>query len=435
MIPFPLIRPLDAPAARWLHSAAVLFLAFLPVAMVVANRSSIAFLVLSTLCALGGLIAEGGWRDLVARVRAALATPLGLATLAFLGWSGLSVMWSGARPVSLHYLGEFWLPVCTALVLAFILPSRLSRAGLWTIAAFLVLACAMVLFELATGITYRRTLGLRADGHIFNRSTVTILTLAIPVWVGLLRGQGLLPRMGALVLVGCVAAVSLLTESGAAALGLAVAVLATAAALVAPRLALWAGGIALLALLAVAPVLGSSAQALVPPEVHRALSGAHSRERVDIWTSYGAVVSQEPWLGTGFATSARMPTLPVASRVPRKLRPGLAQSHPHNAALQIWTELGGIGAVLAGLVIALVLRALSRLPDAQLLTALPLFGVAAAISLVSHGAWQGWWTAAVGAAVVLARACFDLGSPATPRPADLMRLRAAAPREAPPVMS
>jgi hypothetical protein len=42
--------------------------------------------------------------------------------------------------------------------------------------------------------------------------------------------------------------------------------------------------------------------------------------------------------------------------------------------------------------------------------ALALFATVAAISLVSHGAWQGWWAAAVGAAIVLARAVERLAS-------------------------
>jgi len=214
-----LIAPIDNPRARQLYSAAVILLALLPVAMVIANRSSIAFLVASTLCALGGAAAERRIGDVVRDLRSALAAPLGLAALAFLAWSALSLLWSGARPTTLHFLGEFWLPVGSALLLSLILPQRLSRAGLWLIAGALVLGCAIILVELALGLDHRRALGARAAGYIFNRSTVTILTLAIPVLAGPLVLAGARERAGALVLFASVAAVAMVTESGAGALG------------------------------------------------------------------------------------------------------------------------------------------------------------------------------------------------------------------------
>jgi O-antigen ligase len=77
--------------------------------------------------------------------------------------------------------------------------------------------------------------------------------------------------------------------------------------------------------------------------------------------------------------------------------------HPHNAALQIWVELGFIGAALAAAVLACVLRGLYDLPLAKLAPRLTLLTGGAAIALVGHGAWQGWWAAALGAALVWLR--------------------------------
>ena len=80
----------------------------------------------------------------------------------------------------------------------------------------------------------------------------------------------------------------------------------------------------------------------------------------------------------------------------------LAVGHPHNAAIQIWAELGAVGAILAAGV------ARPRLAIDRGTCRAPRFGAAsrallaaiAAVSLVGHGAWQGWWAAAIGAAIV-----------------------------------
>jgi O-antigen ligase len=67
--------------------------------------------------------------------------------------------------------------------------------------------------------------------------------------------------------------------------------------------------------------------------------------------------------------------------------------HPHNAALQVWLELGVPGAALFALLAAIVWRALARVGWP------PLFGAAAGASLTiaflccfaTYGIWQEWW--------------------------------------------
>jgi O-antigen ligase len=67
--------------------------------------------------------------------------------------------------------------------------------------------------------------------------------------------------------------------------------------------------------------------------------------------------------------------------------------HPHNAALQVWLELGAPGAALFALLVALVWGALARAEWP------PLFAAAAGASLTvafvgcfaTYGIWQEWW--------------------------------------------
>jgi O-antigen ligase len=91
---------------------------------------------------------------------------------------------------------------------------------------------------------------------------------------------------------------------------------------------------------------------------------------------------------------------PVAEQVAPDFATLLAVGHPHNAALQIWVELGVIGAFLGALVAALLLRGMAGLGRAELAAATALLAAGLADSLVGQGAWQGWWPAAIGAALV-----------------------------------
>jgi O-antigen ligase len=171
----------------------------------------------------------------------------------------------------------------------------------------------------------------------------------------------------------------------------------------APRLSLWGAAAAVVVLVSIAPLMGRIGDRLIPVSVHHSLENSHSRERVDIWRGFGMVVEDHPFHGFGIGVSSRMAELPVAARVPPELRTWLPVGHPHNAALQIWVELGMAGATLGLAVVLLVLLRLKDLPADRLAPRLALFGAVAAISLIGHGAWQGWWPAAVGAAVVWLR--------------------------------
>ncbi len=76
--------------------------------------------------------------------------------------------------------------------------------------------------------------------------------------------------------------------------------------------------------------------------------------------------------------------------------------HPHNASLQIWLELGGLGALLTAILVIALWRIIGALTDpaaragatAMLLSALT-------VANLSFGIWQTWWMATLTAAAVL----------------------------------
>jgi len=86
----------------------------------------------------------------------------------------------------------------------------------------------------------------------------------------------------------------------------------------------------------------------------------------------------------------------------RAFGPGI-RLHPHNAALQIWMELGLIGAVAAAIVWAAIFAGLSR-PARSPAAAASAAAAAAYLvfGAVSFGVWQEWW---LGLGALTALAC------------------------------
>jgi O-antigen ligase len=144
-------------------------------------------------------------------------------------------------------------------------------------------------------------------------------------------------------------------------------------------------------------------QSVMPESVHERLASSNSQARVDIWRSFGAAVREAPWLGSGFAPGPAFPRSAAAAAVDPDYRAFLAVGHPHNGALQIWSELGIFGAFLGGLVLTLVVRSIAGLPPHLFAPAFAVLAAAVSVSLVGHGLWQGWWAAVIGAAIVCLR--------------------------------
>lgn len=383
--------------------AAAVVLALMPLGMALAHRSSPVFIVLAALCCLVALTVEGRLKTFLNEAASVLTRPLGLAVLAFLAWCLASVAWSELKVLSLRALGEFLLPLASAFVLALSLPSRMTKGGLWVLALSFLAACAIIVIDLRSGLMIRHALGARAENFVFNRSVITLAVLAAPL-VAWLSGQFRLGNGLALAGLFLLAGTVFLSASGAAVLGLGVACLAFPFAWLWPRLARWIAVAGFVTAMAAAPFIGVIGTSLIPPSAHKQMATGHSQERVRLWTSFGLAVREQPVIGAGFGVSARMQETQVAAQVPAQHRPMLAIGHPHNAMLQIWAELGLVGVALALGVILLALAASMRTDRLTASLSLALIAGAAAIAYVGHGAWQGWWVASLGAAVIWMRA-------------------------------
>lgn len=103
--------------------------------------------------------------------------------------------------------------------------------------------------------------------------------------------------------------------------------------------------------------------------------------RLEIWRLVERLIEQRPFLGWGLDASRTFAGVPL---------------HPHNAALQIWLELGLPGAVLAALFFVWMFHGIGQLQAEDPETAGAAAGAAAAylvIGALSFGVWQEWWLA------------------------------------------
>lgn len=197
------------------------------------------------------------------------------------------------------------------------------------------------------------------------------------------------------------------TAKIAAVLGLVAAGAAWAAPRLVPRLigaALSAAIMAMPLLVALVPAL--PLERLPPSALHRML----------IWDFTAARIAERPVLGWGMEASREIPggrDQPSAAALDRMRvgDPGLRRwfaephvqvlpLHPHNGALQLWLELGAVGAAIAALLAWFLGVAASRAPCPAAATGA--LTSAAVTAMLSFGAWQAWWVAAMLLAAVAA---------------------------------
>lgn len=112
--------------------------------------------------------------------------------------------------------------------------------------------------------------------------------------------------------------------------------------------------------------------------------------RAAIWSFTAERILEKPAFGWGLHASRTMPRGKVQFATGAELLP----LHPHNAALQIWLELGLVGAIAA----AAAMLALGRRIQGSGPTRAALAGAlcaAFAVASVGYGIWQGWWMGAL----------------------------------------
>jgi len=365
----------------------------LPLAMAISNRSSPLFLAFAALFVLASRLAA--YRLVLKGVR----TPALIFAACGIVYPLLTLAWAMRPALGLFSWGEAVLPAVSSAIL--VMSWRIVPPPRWMIAALAVamlIAGAFIVAELHFGLPLRHLYGGRLATFVHNRPVVTLLLLLGPVLVLVgLRSRRMLCWSVLLVTVVAI----LVSESEAAKLGL-LAAAGTLALTYAPFV--WVKRlltVVLLGLIWMQPYFGSTVEKIVPNTVIEATKAGNSRARIELWQAFSDVARRYPVFGTGFASSPHMGSHPVAAEISPAYRKLLNVGHPHNAFLQVWVELGAVGALfLTGLVLW-VLECLSGAPAHIRRAGLVTLMTATSIGLVSHGAWQGWWIAAIALAAAL----------------------------------
>jgi len=342
------------------------------------------------------------------------APMLGLA-LALLGWCAVSALWSSEAPRALQSTASLAalvvLGAMAARAVAADAPSNLRQLGPALVGG-LALGAALMAFDHASGNAFRLAVrGFPNDMPFIAfglKPAVSFLALLLPL---VLAATGV-PTVLRALLIGAGLVLAAWLPGDAARYALVGGLVAAGVATTAPRLISRVAAVALAGFILLAPVLIGAVTARGLDISGLSYSAAH---RVLIWDFVKDRIAERPLVGWGMETSRAMPegTRPPAPETLTRFgltspeaRAWFAQTaaqrlplHPHNASLQIWLELGAVGAGLAAALAAAVLLAAGASPVAAAAT-----GAVASASVtgqLSFGVWQPWWVAALMLVVVV----------------------------------
>lgn len=334
--------------------------------------------------------------------------------LALVAWALISTIWTNAVPERHGIEGATGVKLALELGLygAFVAGSlMLSRAA--GARAALVLAIglmALTVVFLIDGVTraevyqaIRAAVGdpQRPDWAMRDvaRASYVMALLFWPAYLRLEQARWRIPSaaMAGAMLIGCYL---LNADAPLAALVISGAVFAAVRFLGRPALLVWIGGVALYFLAAplIIHALGHGPLISAAPDDIRVQSWAI---RTDIWRFAADRIFEKPFLGWGLdAARTFSPQIPL---------------HTHNAAIQIWLELGAVGAAIAALFWLWLGGRIDAIEDRDR----PLAAACAAcasgyltIGALSFGVWQEWWLAlgalAIASCAALAAARRDM---------------------------
>jgi exopolysaccharide production protein ExoQ len=341
-------------------------------------------------------IQSGGWP------RVSLGPALLFAI--FIAWCGLSLIWdlnpgSGARKLVDVVLAA------AALLALLGLASRVSpeqsRRLCWTLvggmlAGFVLLAIE-TLFDFPL---YRLVMGGNpklADLVEAKRSADALPLLVWPACLALARlGR---PSAGALLAAAFTVACVKLTASSAT-MGMALSIVVFAACFVST---IWVRRLlALTTVLAFILIIPLSIVAYDQGGTTAHWLKHSGQHRVEIWHFTAEKTLERPLFGWGFNASRYVPNGDAVSHF---LPPGqsLIPLHPHDAFLQVWLEIGAVGAIIVGGILLLGLRAIGQWPAGVARFTLPGYAAGLVVAGLAFGIWQSWWMATLAFSAVAYR--------------------------------
>lgn len=258
----------------------------------------------------------------------------------------------------------------------------------------LAVALVILMFELSTDASFYRMLTGREDDpdvplFRYNRGTSALVLLAWPAaaWAWSARRRGL--AVGLLVLTVAAAG----HGDSASALGAGLLALAVAGfAALAPVLTLNLGLMVVTVFAVLTPFIFINLLGWVRPIIDTIPPSV--LDRIEIWHHGAKAVFEAPVFGHGIGVIRHLPLADQSFTGYRHLvKP---PTHPHDAALQIWLELGAIGVILFAFLVWVVARGSRGLEKSWRVAALAAGAGIVFTALVSYGLWQETWLGIIG---------------------------------------
>ena len=355
------------------------------------------------------------------RIRTILRQPVALGLIAFLTLAAISAIWSIEPASSLRTALTLAATFFGGLFLADtvnVLKEEERKKLYLGIVVGGVLALLLIIFEQLTDGFLTRTIQIAKGNNISTAKNMLaglnsgMSVLAIFAWPWALAVKNRFGTTASVLALLMSIVVIFLSSADTPALAFVVGLLVAVLSLVSRKI--------VLALAAVLTVAGITLAPLVPgllPDPHteaRAYSSLSNSgvHRLAIWQTVAEHISKDPVLGIGmngtrflYGNADRVVNV-FAADDPAKMWKNLAEPiplHAHNGILQIWLELGGIGALLLAGVLLTVMWRIRQGFDDVVATALRLGMLFSGMILfsLSFGPWQGWWQAAIWLSIMM----------------------------------
>lgn len=328
--------------------------------------------------------------------------------VALLGWAAITLLWAPSAAEGADGIVR----MVAATYFGLVILSRIQRTSsavrsdamrwfLWSYALALALLAVQMVSNALLGpenSLYVAFYGYEARNEAFYNRAKTVLTILLPIatYVSALRYGW----AGGVTIVAVCTAVAVFGESMASAVSLlAIAVgLAVGYWLRDERLRRACAAI-LVIFMIVTPILANSnVLARLSQRTDVTVSIFH---RAGIWGFVSQHIFERPISGWGMHASRMMPDGHEKFRAGAEWLP----LHPHNAPLQIWLELGAVGAVIGSCLVATIFLACRGTRWRAGIT-MSTFAATFFVANVSYGIWQGWWFSTLWLIAIIAIAVF-----------------------------
>lgn len=394
-------------AAAWCEAGLGTALFVLPPLLALASRGAAALEGVAGICAFGLVLTRPAAYPARLRHPAAL---LGFLVI----WGALSARWSIDPDRSLLLAARLLGLFAAGLALAAAAP-RIERPHriLAMLLAGAALGIALAAVDRATGGRVNAILHVRP--YLVTETNQLAIALAILVLPAVAAQWSRLRALAAAVAVVATIAIALSVDDTAK---LALVLGISIAALVYWRRRIVARVLVLISVLFVTLAPLTLPRLAHMPRLFDTVDGfkESAGHRLLIWSFVGNRIAEHPVLGWGLDSSRAIPGGGIVIRPPHETWLPL---HPHNAALQVWLELGGVGVLPFVALLALLWYRVAGAGWPRLYAAAAAGSLAAAltIGLLSYGVWQEWWLGtlalALFAALVMGRVA-TRPPPATP---------------------